>query len=256
MTMKARPHSTTTWQSAWVCSLRVACAIVVGLVAVAVGNAADDLAKAPGIYETDPYGTAKRVTDDKLYTFEKDVRSHLSRKDAPTEIIVFATSPPIEMYMNLRGDPHVIREMLTISLYGDRGDLTWFDEYGERHGERKLSASQIQTIRNFIADNKVDNQPPLDATRTVNRTERVVIHGTEHVYVHLGRKSARRVRINNPPVKGESDYPADDPSWKYRKIVDFFNGLKPADNVAAPKLLPDPRYGGGCGRKWMRRPNA
>jgi hypothetical protein len=206
---------------------QLALAVPLCLVAAVVALPADDMGKVPGIYETDPDGMETRVSEDKLYTFEKDVRNLLRRKDAPNEIIVVATSPPLELDMNLRSDPDVIREILMVSIYGDRAELKWVDGYGRNRHELKLSTKQIESIRRFVSDSGADKLPPLNAVRVVRGREETCINGTAHVYLHLTSTAGRRVYINNPP-RPEDGYPRDEPIWKYTKIVDFFNGLKPA----------------------------
>jgi hypothetical protein len=206
--------------------------IVVALVAAAIESPAADSAAPPSIHKCDSIGTDKVIPERSLYSFELNARKRFAEKDAPDDVIVFARSSPIEFRVDLDRMPDSIEEVLVVSISGDHGELEWSFDYGEKHEKRKLSKQEVRAIRQFISNNAVDKLPPLEASRVVRGEERIVLDGINYVYVHLNAKSGRRVNINNPPEKGESEYPADDPSWKYSKVVDFFNGLKPKGKVA------------------------
>jgi hypothetical protein len=208
-------------------SITAVCVII-----ATTGRAGDDMTASPTVYENDSHGAARALAERNLYRFELAARKRFEQKDAPDEIVVLASSSPIDFHIDLNRMPDSIENVLNISISRDRGKLERITDYGNKREEHELSKDQVEAIRKFIADNEVDKMPPLEALRTVRGKQRAVLDGTNYVYLHLNARSGTRVNINNPPTKGFSDYPPDDPSWKHREVVDFFKGLKPAEPSA------------------------
>lgn len=196
-------------------------------------EAAGDEQPLPDVIVSDSAGRARRVSDENVYTFERDLQRLVAMPRGPKEIFALVSSAAVDLLVPGGDRPDEAREMLIVLVFENGGEARWLTEYGEKQRQWRLDAEQVKAIRDFVREHRVDELPPLDVPRKVGGKTTMVVGGTVHVYLHVGSKECRRVYINNPPRKGEQDAPADDPGWKHAEIVEFFERLKNAHRAAS-----------------------
>lgn len=99
--------------------------------------------------------------------------------------------------------PEEVYGLLTAGYWGDKGQrvvevrgsvamLCWYSDRA-RSRTRLLSPHEIDELRRFVDDHKVDALPPLETN---------VMDGMQYEYVHLSPTANRRVFMNNPGSLG------------------------------------------------------
>jgi tetratricopeptide (TPR) repeat protein len=179
----------------------------------------------PAISYTDDKGKLCTVEECDLPDFERELRERFARKDAPDELLALATTEVLAI-AELHGQP---RELLEIAIYGGEADLRWFVHGTKAYWfERSLSAADVDSIRKFIAAEKVDDLRGF--------SDRQCVGGTAHRYLHLTARTGRRVDMANPPDSPPSAedlkrFPRGDPAWKYADLVALFDKFKDPEKV-------------------------
>lgn len=196
----------------------------------------------PAITANVTHGESKPVTDDKLCDFEIELREQFARHNSPDEVFAFATAAPYSLLKPALRHPVAL---VTLSIYGEKGELRWYaGDSMERYYHRELSSDEIDRVRAFVSENKVDDYAELSSVRETHRdgSQTVLGGGTQHVFLHLTPKHGKRVLINNPPW-GRTDAPEGDPSWRYSKLRDFFQSFGNVESMEVHYALPRPMRG-------------
>jgi hypothetical protein len=188
--------------------------------------ASEDRNCLPKVIVNGPNGTTKQIAEDKVYSFEQDLRKWVACDNGPDEIVALATSAAADLLSPGGEKPDAVRAMVIVAISGDGGELRSISDYGEKKSRRKLSRTELKKLREFMKDEKVDTLPPLVVPRVIDGKDTMIVGGTIHVFVHLKKTSCLRIFMDNPPIHGEKFTPPDDPSWKYAKVVRFFQEMK------------------------------
>ena len=180
----------------------------------------------PDVVVNDSKGGTKRIAEEDVYTFERDLQKLVAERNGPKEIFALATSASGDLLFPGGEHPDHVREMFIVLVFEKGGELRWLGSYGEKQRRWQLGGEQIKAIRESIKRQGTDSLPALVVPRIIGGKETMIIHGTIHVYLHVDAKECRRVFMNNPPIAPDSEVPPDDPAWKYTKAVEFFRALK------------------------------
>lgn len=216
------------WKGAFVIGFSFA--IVVFGTRLSVGESS----KGPPIFEHGKEGQNHALDDGRLFGFEQELRAKFTKSDAPDEIFLLSWH---FSSIVLEDPPKVTspRSLVAVEVRGKTGTLSFISDYGRKKTDRDISADQVRQFQDALAKAKADQLSRLESNRFVGGRELVVASGRVYVYLHLTAKEGHRVWINNPPAKDETEiYPAGDPLWDYRHVVDHFTDLISAEKRATP----------------------
>jgi hypothetical protein len=144
-------------------------------------------------------------TYEQLNDWEKRLREEIRAKDGPEEVYA----------------------LLSAGYWGNAGQLIIRMRRGEAnlsvHGAEKqpsvrsLGAAELERLRAVVADNRIDNLPPLNI---------LAADGIQYESVHLTKNGGRRVFMNNPELQESDDSP-------YDRLTEYFTSL--ARKEASPR---------------------
>ena len=137
----------------------------------------------------------------KFDKFEQKLQKEILAQDGPSEIFAMMGTS----YWD-QGEGHQI----VIYVRGDSAKLTVRDGPAQPT-TRTVSAEELNRLRAFIADNKVENLGPLSQE---------VYDGAEYEYVHVSKAGGRRIFMNSPDSAHIGDF-------IYVRLVEYI--LKLAD---------------------------
>ena len=182
----------------------------------------------PIVFANDTKGNRVRLEKGDLANFELALCDRFNQKDAPDEIIAFATGRPYSIFIPELGEPV---SLLTISVDGNEGELRWYlDDTAQRHYHRDMSAEEVAGIRRFLNENQVDTLPELSGDHPQPDGQVTsIVGGTQHVYLRLTSQQGLRIPINNPHRTDRE--PLAERAFRYVEVTNFFETLMDADKL-------------------------
>jgi hypothetical protein len=116
--------------------------------------------------------------------WEKRLRDEVRGKDGPMEVYALLSAG----YWGNAGQViiRIRRDVATLSVHRGR----------EQPEFRTLLPAELERLRAFLSDYRIDNLPPLDSA---------VADGIQYEYLHLTKNRGRRLFMNNPGTGDDSD---------------------------------------------------
>jgi hypothetical protein len=129
--------------------------------------------------------------------WEKRLREEIRAKDGPEEVYALLSAG----YWGNAGQLviRIRRRQAELSVHGGEKQPT----------VRPLVAAELERLRAVVADNGIDNLPPLNL---------LAADGIQYEYVHLTKNGGRRVFMNNPDLSERDGSP-------YDQLIEYFTRL-------------------------------
>ncbi len=191
----------------------------------------------PLIFANDSNGMSHSVTDDQLTDVELWLREEFDRKDGPEEIIALVEGSAYQINFPKLGEPV---GLLAFFVGCKEGELRWYvGDTKERYYRRTVATEEIDAIREFLSDNKVDVLPEVGPS---NPDGSYTVGGLQYVYLRMDARRGRRILINNPQrgVESENEYPRQHPIFGHIKLIEYFDKFKDPGKLEVCYEFPRP----------------